>query len=160
MDMSKAIIPKSDQLNADDLISGPKTIRITKVEVKTGEQPVSIYFEGDNNKPWKPCKSMLRALVHIWGSDSSKYQGRRVTIILDPSVIWAGKQVGGIRISHAPKISSESLTFALTDKKGSRKPFTVRKLDSFESEIKLLNEAKNLEELKSSWSSIRSEERV
>ena len=31
LDMRDAIIPKSDQLNTDDLIGGPLTVRITKV---------------------------------------------------------------------------------------------------------------------------------
>lgn len=34
MDLSKTIIPKSDQLNADDLISGPKTIKIRDVKAE------------------------------------------------------------------------------------------------------------------------------
>lgn len=47
-DMHAAIIPKSDQLNADDLIGREMTIKITGVTVKGGqEQPVSIHFEGD-----------------------------------------------------------------------------------------------------------------
>ena len=57
MDLSKTIIPKSDQLNADDLISGAKTIKIRDIKGGADEaQPVCIYFYGDNNKPFKPCK--------------------------------------------------------------------------------------------------------
>jgi len=128
MDISTAIIPKSDQLNADDLIVGPKTIRITRVEVRTsGEQLVSIFFEGDNGKPWKPCKSMLRALVYVWGADSTAYVGRRLTLVLDPSVKWGGKAVGGIRISHMSHLpnNAASSTFMLTATKGVKMPFTV-----------------------------------
>lgn len=154
MDLSTAIIPKSDQLNADDLIAGPRTIRITRVEVKTGEQPVSVFFEGDNGKPWKPCKSMLRALVHVWGVNSAAYVGRALTIALDPSVIWAGKPVGGIRITHMSGIQGESVTFALTDKKGSRKPYTIKRLDAFEAELAILSSAKSLDELKAAWTAI------
>ena len=72
-DMASAIIPKSDQLNADDLLAGPITIKITGVTVKGGqEQPVSIHYEGDDGKPYKSCKSMNRVLVSAWGPDSSK----------------------------------------------------------------------------------------
>ena len=62
-DLSKTIDPKSDQLNSDDLIAGPITIRITKVSanLSSPEQPISIFFEGDNGKPYKPCKSMRRS---------------------------------------------------------------------------------------------------
>ena len=51
-DMAPTIIPKSDQTNADDLISGPITIKITGVDIRGGqEQPISIHYEGDNGKP-------------------------------------------------------------------------------------------------------------
>jgi len=151
MDLSQTIIPKSDQLNADDLIAGPRTIRITRVEVRTGEQPVSIFFEGDNGKSWKPCKSMIRALVHLWGVDSRHYVGRALTIALDPTVIWAGKPVGGIRITHMSDIGAGSATIALTEKKGSRKPFTIKELATFSAELATLKKAANLAELKAAW---------
>ncbi len=127
-DMSKAIVPKSDQLNTDDLIGGAKTITVTKVAIKDGgEQPVSISFNGDNGKPYKPCKSMCRVLVESWGADANKYVGRSLTLYRDPSVTWAGLAVGGIRISHLSHIT-EAKTMALTATKQTRKPFTVRPL--------------------------------
>lgn len=106
MDLSKTIIPKSDQLNADDLISGSKTIKIRNIKGGEDEaQPVSIYFYGDNNKPFKPCKSMRRVLVQLWGSESSVFHGRRLTLYREDTVKWSGIEVGGIRISHASYIS-------------------------------------------------------
>lgn len=126
--MADAIIPKSDQLNSDDLIAGPITITVSKVDIRGGqEQPVSIHFEGDNGKPYKPCKSMSRVLVTAWGADAKEYVGRAMTLYRDPSVKWAGMEVGGIRISHMSDIDGQ-LTMALTATKGSRKPFTVRPL--------------------------------
>lgn len=127
-DMAAAIIPKSDQLNSDDLIAGPITIKVSKVDIRGGqEQPVSIHFDGDNGKPYKPCKSMSRVLVTTWGADAKEYVGRSMTLYRDPSVKWAGMEVGGIRISHMTDIES-AMTMALTATKGSRKPFTVRVL--------------------------------
>lgn len=129
-DMRQAIIPKSDQLNADDLIAGEMTIKITGVTVKGGqEQPVSIHFEGDNGKPYKACKSMCRVMVAAWGPDSSKYVGRSMTIYRDPKVKWAGMEVGGIRISHMSDIPGEQV-MALTVTRGSKKPYTVKPLAS------------------------------
>ena len=67
MDLSKTIIPKSDQLNADDLIAGSKIIKIRDIKGGSDDaQPVNIYFYGDNNKPFKPCKSVRRILVQLW----------------------------------------------------------------------------------------------
>lgn len=127
-DLSPVIVPKSDQLNADDLIAGPRTITITEVRVTPGaEQPVAIHFEGDNGKPWKPCKSMVRLMVAAWCPDSSTYRGKRVTLYRDPTVKWAGMAVGGIRISALSGIS-EPLEMALTETKGRRKIAVVRPL--------------------------------
>ncbi len=126
-DMSVAIIPKSDQLNADDLIAGPITIKVTEVTIRAGEQPVSIHYEGDNGKPYKSCKSMNRVLVMAWGADAKNYIGRSMTLYRDPSVKWAGQDVGGIRISHLSHLDGQ-FTMALTATKGSRKPFTVKPL--------------------------------
>ena len=127
-DMHQTIIPKSDQLNADDLIGREMTIKITGVDIKGGqEQPVSIHFEGDNGKPYKACKSMCRVLVSAWGPDSKKYVGRSMTLYRDPKVKWGGMEVGGIRISHMSDIADD-MTLALTATRASKKPFTVRQL--------------------------------
>ena len=127
-DMRAVIIPKSDQMNADDLLGGPITITVARVEIRPGtEQPVSIYFDGDNNKPYKPCKSMARVMVNCWGPDANAYVGRSMTLYCDPKVMWGGVAIGGIRISHLSHIEGTQ-TMALTATKGSRKPFTVKPL--------------------------------
>lgn len=127
-DMTQTIVPKSDQLNSDDLIAGPRTIRITKVAVDMGgEQPASVYFEGDGGKPFKPCKSMRRVMVALWGADSAAYVGRSMTLYRDPKVTWGGMAVGGIRISHMSGIE-EKTTLVLTETKKTRKPFVVSPL--------------------------------
>lgn len=127
-DISKTIEPKSDQLNADDLIGGKTvTIKITKTTVISGEQPVTLNYEGDNGKPYKPGKSMRRVLFHVWGKDSQAYVGRSLTLYCDEKVKFGGLEVGGIRISHMSNITS-SVTMALTASKANKKPFTVEPL--------------------------------
>lgn len=128
IDMRKTIIPKSDQLNADDLIDSTLTIRVTKVSSSsTPDQPISISFEGDNGKPYKPCKSMRRVLVKVWGSDGAGYVGRQMTLFRDDKVLFGGVAVGGIRISHMSHLDAP-MTMALTAAKASRKPYTVKPL--------------------------------
>lgn len=125
-DMTKVIEPRSDQLNADDLLIGPRTITVREVTIRPGtEQPVSIFYEGDNGKPYKCCKSMARVLVHAWGPDATKYIGRSMTLYCDPKVTWGGMAVGGIRISHLSHIEREMI-MALTATKGKKSPFTVK----------------------------------
>ena len=128
IDVSKTIAPKSDQLNADDLIGGARTIKITKItKAESPEQPINIFFEGDEGKPYKPCKSMRRVLVQLWGKDGQEYVGRSLTIYRDNSVRFGGVDVGGIRISHMSHID-KPVTLALTASKTNRKPFTVQPL--------------------------------
>lgn len=126
-DIGKTIAPKSDQLNADDLIGKDITIEITGVSGTTGDQPISIHYKGDNGKPYKPCKSMRRLLVALWGNDGSTYAGRGLTLYRDDKVKFGGIAVGGIRISHMTHIDKEH-TLALTESRASRKPFTVKPL--------------------------------
>lgn len=128
MDLSKTIIPKSDQLNADDLVSGAMTIKIRDIKAGADEQqPVNLYFDGDNNKPYKPCKSMRRLLVQIWGADGTKYVGRSMTIFRDDSVKFGGVDVGGIRISHVSDIDAP-VKVLITTAKSKRRPFEVQPL--------------------------------
>lgn len=127
MDITATLEAKSSQLNCDDLIAGPRTITVTKVSAGSVEQPVAIAFEGDNNKPWYPCKSMRRVLVAAWGADSSQYIGRRVTLFRDPAVTYGGIQVGGIRVSHLSHLDGP-LTIALTVTRQKRTPYRVQPL--------------------------------
>lgn len=131
MDMSTTIAPKSDQLNADDLISGPRTITITRVSANPAgngaDQPVNVYFEGDGNKPFRPCKSMRRVMVHCWGKDAQQYAGRSMTLYRDPEVTWGGMKVGGIRISHMSHLDKPEV-MALTATQKQRKPYRVEPL--------------------------------
>ncbi len=127
-DLSTTIDPKSDQLNSDDLIAGPRTITVTRVVGNSGkDQPVSIFFEGDRGKPYMPCKSMRRVLVHLWGKDGSSYAGKSMTLYRDPSVKFGGIEVGGIRISHMSHIEAD-VSLMLTSTRGKRDPYSVRKL--------------------------------
>jgi hypothetical protein len=116
------IVPKSDQLNADDLIAGPITVKVTKVRRGDKEQPLAIEIEG--RMPYKPCKSMRRVLILAWGDDGRVWVGRSMTLYRDDEVKFGGVKVGGIRISHLSHID-RPMELALTVTKGSRKPYKV-----------------------------------
>lgn len=127
-DMTAIIAPRSDQLNADDLLSGPRTIKITKVDVNPGvEQPCTVHYEGENGRPFKPCKSMARVMVLVWGADSKQYAGKSMTLYHDPEVKWGGMKVGGIRISHMSDMKSNA-PLMLTVTRGKKAPYSVKPL--------------------------------
>lgn len=126
-DMAEVIAPKSDQINAEDLIAGPITIKITGVQIRGGEeQPVSVTFEG-SKKFWRPCKTTARIMVAAWGADSKEFVGKSLTLFRDPNVKWAGLAAGGIRISHMSHIDKD-FTIALAESKQKRVPTVIKKL--------------------------------
>jgi hypothetical protein len=128
IDMAAFVIPKSDQLNADDLIAGPRTVRIERVSGSGNpDQPVNVHFEGDGGKPFRPCKSMRRVMIAAWGADAAQYPGRSMTLYRDPKVAFGGMEVGGIRISHMTHIERD-LNMALTVTKAKRQPYRVQVL--------------------------------
>ena len=116
VDMSQFVEAKSDQLNADDLIGGPRTVTIRRVAGSDGDQPVSIFYEGDNNKPFRPCKTMRRILLAVWGRHASDYVGRSMTLYRDDKVTFGGLEVGGIRISHMSHIDKEMVVVVMKTK--------------------------------------------
>lgn len=125
MDISTAAAPRSDQLNADDLIGGPQLVTITEVRKGNDEQPVEIVTkEFGPGRPYKPGKSMIRVLIAAWGKEASAYTGRRLMLYRDPDIRFGKDTVGGIRISAMSHIDSR-LTLALTVTRGRRAPFTV-----------------------------------
>lgn len=126
MDIGDTILAKSDQVNAVDL-AVPVTVTVEGVEVVGGDQPVNIFLREFPGKAYRPSKSMRRVLVKLWGPRSADYAGRRLTIYNDPSVTWAGKAVGGIRISHASHID-KPVTMSLALARGKLAPFTVQPL--------------------------------
>lgn len=145
--ISDHIEAKSDQLNADDLLAGPRVITITRVtsKPKGAEQPVSIFYEGDNGKPWKPNKGMMRLLVACWGdNDDGEYIGRSLKLFRNPDVQWGGDPVGGIQIAAASHIDSPVETF-LQVRKGKKARFRVEVLRPQQQEQPLtLDEARDL----------------
>lgn len=125
-DISATLEAKSDQLNAVDIMGAEPVITIRKVDVKKSpDQPVWIYFEGDNNRPWKPSKGMRRVLAAAWGTDSSAWVGRKAQLQFEPTVTYGGVEVGGIRIKALSDIPAAGITCALTLSRTKRIPYPV-----------------------------------
>lgn len=125
--LRSTIEPKSDQLNAEDLMGVTRTITVTGVKAGTPDQPITINYEGDNGRPYKPCKSMRRVLIYLWGDDGRKWSGQSMTLYCDPEVKFGGVKVGGIRISHMTGID-KPVDVALTVTRGKRAPYNIQPL--------------------------------
>lgn len=134
MDITDTIAPRSDQLNADDFITGPRTFTVERVSAGSVEQPVEIHMAGFPGRPFKPSKTVRRILVTAWGPDADAYTGRRMTLYRDPSIKFGKDEVGGIRVSHLSDIDKR-IQLALTVTRGKRSPFVVDPLPSMPPEI-------------------------
>lgn len=109
-DFTETLQAKSDQLNALDL-AGDFTITVTQANL-TGskEQPLAIiYVGGDPKRPYKPSKGMRRVIASAWGCDTEQLIGKSMTLYCDPTVIYAGKEVGGIRIKAMSHIKEQGI---------------------------------------------------
>ena len=123
MSLLSAFKTKSNQLNADDLLSvKTKIIVIQGIDKNDqSEQPVVIHYQGEQGKPWKPCKTAVKVIEHLWGTydyDTNNYQGRAIELYRDDTVLWAGEAVGGIRIKAMTDINERrKINVALNNKK-------------------------------------------
>lgn len=154
-DLRPTIAPKSDQLNADQLICGPMTITVRDVRVSTSdEQPVIVHYEGDNGRPFKPCKTMRKLLVAGWGANGNEWSGRSMTIYNDPAVKFGGSDVGGIRISHMSDIPRD-IRVSLTSAKGKKALYEVKRMErpAGIDYLVLIRAAASLDELKTAFES-------
>lgn len=124
-DISFALEAKSNQLNAIDIMGCNRVIKIREVRVTKSDQPVAVYFDGDNNRPWFPSKGMRRILAGAWGQESDNWIGKFAELYFEPSVMYAGKEVGGIRIKALSDIDQRGLQFSLTINRQKREPYHV-----------------------------------
>jgi hypothetical protein len=127
MNIEDTLAPTSDQLDAVDLLGGPRTFTIENVgRNNSPEQPLNVKL-AEFPRVWRPGKSMRRVLAFAWGTDASKYTGRRVTLYCDPEVTFGKDRVGGTRISHLSHID-KALSIPLLVTRGKSKVFTVQPL--------------------------------
>ena len=110
MCLRDTIIPKSDQLNYDDVMDAPLTVRVTGLAAGSPDQPVIVRVAdaatGEPLRDYKPCKSMRRVLIACWGDSGRDWIGKTATLIGDPSVMFGGVKVGGIRIAAVSGIDA------------------------------------------------------
>src|SRR5690625_876686 len=128
MDISHTLAPRSDQLNNDDVVASPVTVTVTEVKPGPDDQPVHIHTEEYPGRPFKPSLTARRVIAAAWGTDTTQWVGKRMTLYSDPTVTWAGQQVGGIRISHMSDLE-QPMKLRLTETRNKRKEHTIQPLN-------------------------------
>lgn len=154
MDLSQTIEAKSDQQNYDDYLAGPKVVTISEVKKGNKEQPVEVHLVEFPGKPFKPSKTMRRLMVSAWGPDSRAYAGRSLRLYGEPTVMFGGKQVGGIRISHMSHLAGVH-SADLTVSRGTRAQFVVQPLATEADAAAWLQAASTMEELVNAWTLVQ-----
>ncbi|HET6916877.1 MAG TPA: hypothetical protein VFH56_12375, partial [Acidimicrobiales bacterium] len=126
MDISETLAPASDQLDAIELVSGPRIFQIERVSKGSAEQPINVHLV-DFPRPWRPSKSMRRVLAACWGTDASKWTGRRVELFFDPEVTFGKDKPGGTRIKALSHIDGPQ-SIPLLVSRGKSATFRVQPL--------------------------------
>jgi len=105
MDITDALAPTSDQLDAIELVN-PRTFTIdtgSALGKREGKTVAEIRL-ADFPRVWRPSKGMLDVLAACWGTDGKQWVGRSVTLYNDPEVMFGRDKTGGVRISHLSHI--------------------------------------------------------
>lgn len=128
MDITETLAPASDQLDAIELVAGPRTFVVESVVAGSNEQPVQVRLAGFP-RVWRPSKGMRRVLAAGWGVDASKWAGRSVTLFFDPNVTFGKDTPGGTRIAAMSDLKGgKRLSVPLLISRGKSAIFTVEPL--------------------------------
>lgn len=126
MDITDALAPTSDQLDAVELVN-PRTFTIdtgSRLGKRDGKTVAEIRLVGFE-RVWRPSKGMLDVLAACWGTDSKAWAGRRVTLYNDPDVMFGKEKTGGIRISHLSHIDKARAVTIRASGAGRKKQWRV-----------------------------------
>lgn len=107
MDITQALAPASDQIDAVELVE-PRTFTIdtgSRLGKRDGKTVAEIRLV-EVDRVWRPSKGMLDVLAACWGTKADQWVGRRVTVYNDPDVMFGKEKVGGVRISHLSDIDA------------------------------------------------------
>jgi len=127
MDITEALAPASDQLDAVELVN-PRTFTIapgSKLGKRDGKTVAEIRFV-DFDRVWRPSKGMLDVLAACWGTKAEAWVGHQVTVYNDPDVMYGKDKVGGVRISHLSHIDKARIVTIRGAGAGRKKPWPVQ----------------------------------
>lgn len=149
MDIANSLAPRSDQINADDLVAGPMTVTIREVVEGKATQPYDFLLV-ETDRAWRPPKTVRRLIAAAWGTTDGKvYEGRRVRLYRDARVAFGKDACGGVRVSHMSHLS-EPFEVKLQVSKGKRELFHVDPLP----------ELSRADQLRAEWKSANPERRA
>lgn len=167
MDITETLAPASDQLDAIELVAGPRTFVVESVSAGSVDQPVQVHLVGFP-RVWRPSKGMRRVLAAGWGVDASKWAGRSVTLFFDPSVTFGKDTPGGTRIAAMTDLpGGKRLSVPMLISRGKSAMFNVDPLTdavptrtSFEPTAEQVAECSKPDALRGMWQESGAERRA
>lgn len=132
MDITDALAPKSDQLDAVELVA-PRTFTIdsgSRLGNREGQAVVEVRLV-DFPRVWRPSKGMLDAIVAVWGTNAKEWAGNQITLYNDRDVTFGKDKVGGIRIAAMTGIDKPTTVQIRGRGQGARKqPWRIEPIAS------------------------------
>lgn len=126
IDLTKHIEADSDCLVAADLVGGPLTILVERVTEsgKNDKKKIDIFY-ANSEKPFRPCKSMLRILCELWNTtDATTFIGRGITLYREPDCMWKGEKTPGVRICGLSHIE-KAVTVVANERRGKMNTYQI-----------------------------------
>ena len=134
MNIREFITIKSDRMNYEDFITGPQSFTIERLGKKNdqGNDRLLIFMKGRPDTPFWVPKGMAKCLANPsgWGNAPfSEWIGRSMTLFGEPTVVYGGKELGGVRISHISHIDAPYTT-KISLRRGVRIDYEIQKMAS------------------------------
>lgn len=146
--VSNAMKAKSDQLNYIDIGEGEILITIENVQVtNSDQQPVWVFYQDCNNRPYKPSKGMIRLMAGAWGEETDAWIGKSLKLFGDATVRFGKGEVGGLRIRAMSDIPQAGYTAFIQKNRSVRVKQTIPLLVievEFYDDARFTNDATNM----------------
>jgi hypothetical protein len=100
----------SQYVKSDDVKAGPQSFTIKSIEAAEtpdGKPALQLAFEG--GKKLTLNKTNARVLASMLGDDTDAWVAKKIVASFDPTVMYAGKMIGGIRVRPASSPATPSI---------------------------------------------------
>lgn len=156
MDITDALAPKSDQLDAIELVQ-PRTFTIdngSRLGNREGQTVLEIRLV-DFPRVWRPSKGMLDVIVAIWGTNAAQWVGNSITLYNDREVTFGKEKTGGVRIQAMSGIDAPTKVEIRGPGRNARKiNWNVQPITpavDMKSHLDAIQQATNLDDLKAAF---------
>ena len=92
----------SNYVKSDDVKAGPQKFVVSSVEPsETPDKKPALQLVFEGGKKLTLNKTNARVMQGLIGDDTDTWIGKTIIVSFDPTVMYAGKMVGGIRVRPA-----------------------------------------------------------